>query len=171
MRNRGTLTKLLASVGTALAWFPILATGLLTLGRLGAGRMHQVDYLMPAELFPAVFAGGGLLLWAAVRAHLRRGIIGWGLAVAVGALIAEMALAIATGLASGEREPTGVWWALAVALLAVYTLAIPVIGTAGVLLLRDLFSGRSTKTGGGAPSGQGEETCQTENSTAPVSRS
>jgi len=51
-----------------------------------------------------------------------------------------MALAVATGLASGETEPAGVWWALTVALLAVYTLAIPVIGIAGILLLRDLFN-------------------------------
>jgi hypothetical protein len=32
----------------------------------------------------------------------------------------------------------GVWWSLAAALLAVYTLAIPGIGIAGILLLRDL---------------------------------
>ena len=57
---------------------------------------------MPAELFPVVLVGGGLLVWAAIRAGLRRGIIGWGLAAAVGFLIVSMALAMVTGLASGE---------------------------------------------------------------------
>jgi hypothetical protein len=138
MRKRGILTAVLAAMGTALVWFPILATGLTAVGRIGAGRMVHVDWLMPAELFPAVFAGGGLLLWAAWRARSRLRLIGWGLAVAAGALAAQMALAVVTGLASGDMAPAGVWWALAVALLAVYTLAIPVIGCAGILLLRDL---------------------------------
>ena len=143
MRNRGALTTVLAAAGTALVWFPILATGLTAAGRIGAGRLLRVDYLMPADLFPAVLAGGGLLLWAAWRAHSRRGLIGWGLVVAAGALIAAMALAVVSGLASGLTAPAGIWWTLTIALLAVYTIAIPVMGIAGILLLRDLFPGQS----------------------------
>ena len=100
--------------------------------------MFRFDYLMPAELFPAALVGGGLLMWAALRARSRRGIIGWGLGIAVGSLVGGQALAVATGLASGETEPTGWQWALVLASLGVYSLALVVIGVGGVLLLRDL---------------------------------
>ena len=78
-------------------------------------------------------------MWAALRAHSRRGLIAWGLAVAVGLLIGGQVLATVTGLASGETEPTGWWWALVVASLVLYTFALVEIGTAGVLLVRDVF--------------------------------
>ncbi len=48
-------------------------------------------------------------------------------------------LAVVTGLASGETEPVGWWWALVVASIAVYSLALVAIGVGGVLLLSDLF--------------------------------
>lgn len=97
------LTKILAVVGTVLVWFPILATvTIAVVGSIG-DRVLRFDYLMPAELFPVAFAGGVLLLW--VRA--RRRLIGWGLGIAVGLLVGGQALAVATGLASGEIEPAG----------------------------------------------------------------
>ena len=139
MEKKGALTKGLAVVGTALAWFPILATVLTAAPRLIGGRVFRIDYLMPAELFPFAFVGGGLLMWAALRAHSRRELIAWGLAVAVGLLIAGQVLATVTGLASGETEPTGWWWALVVASLVLYTCTLVEIGTAGVLLVRDVF--------------------------------
>ena len=46
---------------------------------------------------------------------------------------------MATGLASGETQPAGWWWALVLASMVVYSLALVVIGVGGVLLLRDLF--------------------------------
>jgi hypothetical protein len=64
----------------------------------------------------------------------------------VGLLVGGQALAVVTGLASGEAEPTGWGWALVVASLVIYTLALVEIGTAGVLLVRDLF--RAGKKGG-----------------------
>ena len=94
---------------------------------------------MPAELFPVALVGGGLLIWAALRARSRRRIIGWGLGVAVGSLVGGQALAVVTGLASGETEPTGWWWALVLTSIVVYALALVVIGVGGVMLLRDLF--------------------------------
>ena len=133
------LTKILATVGTLLAWFPIAATIVLSAIVTIARGVFLLDYLMPAELFPAALAGGGLLLWAALRAHARRGFIGWGLALMVGLLIGGQALAVATGLASGAIEPAGWPWALVIASLVVYTLTLAAIGVAGLLLLRDLF--------------------------------
>ena len=101
--------------------------------------MFRFDYLMPAELFPVALSGGGLLLWAALRARTRRKLIPWGLGCAVGLLVGGQGLAFATGLASGEIEPVGWWWALVLGAIISYALALVAIGVGGVLLLRDLF--------------------------------
>ena len=139
MEKKGVLTKVLAIVGTVLVWSPILATIVISVAGSIGDRVFRFDWLMPAELFPAAFAGGGLLMWAALQARLRRDLIGWGLGVMVGLLTGGQALAVATGLASGETGPAGWIWALAVASVVVYSLALVEIGAAGVLLVRDLF--------------------------------
>ena len=139
MEKKGVLTKILAIVGTMLVWFPILAPVLLSVAVIIQERMFRFDYLMPAELFPATLVGGGLLIWAALRARSRRRLIGWGLGIAVGLLVGGQVLAVVTGLASGEAEPAGWWWALVLASIVIYTLALVVIGVGGVLVLRDLF--------------------------------
>jgi hypothetical protein len=139
MEKKGIFTKALAISGTVLAWIPILAPVLFaTASRIRAG-MFRLDYLMPAELFPAALAGGSLLLWAALRARARRRLIGGSLASAVVLPVAGQALASVTGLASGRTEPTGWPWALVLASLALYVLALVILGTGGVLLVRDLF--------------------------------
>ena len=139
MEKRDLLTKILAIVGTVFVWFPILAPVLFSVAVIIKGRMFRFDYLMPAELFPAALVGGCLLLWAALRARSRLTLIGWSLGVAVGLLVGGQVLAVVTGLASGETEPAGWWWALILASLVVYSLALVVIGVGGLLLLRDLW--------------------------------
>jgi hypothetical protein len=62
MEKRDAFTKVLAIVGTVLVWFPILAPVLLSVVVLIKGRVFHFDYLMPAELFPAILVGGGLLI-------------------------------------------------------------------------------------------------------------
>lgn len=136
MHTKGLFTKILTIVGTGLVWLPLLAPLLFFVGRIVIGRKGVIDYLMPAELFPAVLLGGGALLWAALRARVRQKLIGWSLGVAVGALVGSQALAVVTGLASGAREATGLWWVIVLALLGVYTLAVIIMGVGGVLLLR-----------------------------------
>ena len=141
MEKKGVFTKAPAMAGTVLVWLPILAPfffALMVSVRARVPLFDHFDYLMPAELFPVALAGGGLLLWAALRARSRRGLIGGGLASAVVLLVGSQALAVVTGLASGETAPTGWQWALVVALLALYVLALVVMGVGGVLLLRDL---------------------------------
>ena len=120
-------------------WFPILAPVILSVLGFIAKRRFLFDYLMPAELFPAALVGGGLLMWAALRARSRRGLIGAGLGSAVGLLVGGQALAVAAGFASGDAEPAGWLWALVLASIAVYSLALVVIAVGGVLLVRDLF--------------------------------
>lgn len=142
LKEAGAFTKTLAVAGSALVWFPILAPGLAALAALTGGRGFRFDYLMPAELFPSALLGGGVLFWAALRARSRRRFIGGSLAAAVCMLVGGQALAVLTGLASGEAEPVGLRWALVVVSLVVYTLSVAAMGVGGILLLRDACSRR-----------------------------
>lgn len=139
MGKRDVFTKILAITGSVLVWLPILAPLIFGLIALIQRGRFLFDYLMPAELFPVVLAGGVLLLWAAFRARLEKRLIGWGLGIAVGILVIGQVLAVVTGLASGEREAVGIWWILVLASLAVYSLAVIVIGIGGVRLVRGLY--------------------------------
>jgi len=144
MKKKNVFTKILAIAGTALVWFPILAPILLSVVFIITNRIFRFDYLMPAELFPFALVGGGLLIWAALRARSRQRLIGWGLGIAAGLLVSRQVLAVVTGLASGEIEPAGWWWILILATLVIYSLALVAIGIGGTLLSRDLFK----KSGG-----------------------
>jgi hypothetical protein len=136
MEKRGVFTKILAMAGCLLVWFPVLAPVLLGFISWISDRRFRFDYLMPAELFPVALVGGTLLLWAAIRARARRRLIGWSLGIAIGMLVGGQALAVVTGLASGETEPTGLWWALVIASIFIYTLALIAMGMGGWMLLR-----------------------------------
>lgn len=139
MGRRDALTKGLAITGTVLIWIPLLLPVVFGLARYARAHMFQVDYLMPAELSPVVALGGGLILWAALRARSRQKLTGWGLGVALVALVVSQVIAVVTGLASGESEAVGWRWALVVGVYALYPLALILVGVGGVLLLRDLF--------------------------------
>lgn len=139
MGNKTTLTKILAILGTVLTWLPVLAPVLFSAARFIQARRFRFDYLMPAELFPLFLAGGLLLLWAAARAHSQRGIIGWSFGIAIVLLFGSQVLAVVTGLASGETEPAGLWWAIMLGAIIAYALTIVVMGVGGIFLLRDLF--------------------------------
>ncbi len=145
--EKGIITKILAIAGTALVWFPILAPVLLSVAVVINNHIFRFDYLMPAELFPLALAGGGLLIWAAIRTRSRLALIGWGFGIATGMLVGGQVLAIVTGLASGETEPAGWWWILVLASLVIYSLALVVMGVGGVLLLRDLYKAPPSSTG------------------------
>jgi hypothetical protein len=139
MRKKGSLAKVLAIVGMVFAWFPILVPVVLSAIVLIVRRMFLFDYLMPAELFPFALAGGGLLIWAAQRTRAYRVIIAGALVIAVAMLVGGQALAVATGLASGATEPAGWLWALVLASLGAFWLALVAVGIGGVLLVRKLF--------------------------------
>lgn len=135
----GKLAKALAVAGTAVVWLPIaamVATG--AIGSIRSGRL-RVDYLMPAELFPVALVGCGLLLLAALLARRRRALFVAGAVLMAGLLLAMQAVAVETGLATGEIGREGWPWALVTALLAGYTLTLLAVGVGGVLLARDLL--------------------------------
>lgn len=133
------LTKVLTWVGVFLAWAPILVPVLLAVVAGFSGRGFRLDYLMPAELFPLALVGGGFLLWAALRAHSHTGLIAWGLGLAFVFLVGSQALAVVTGLATGETEPGGWQWAMVVSALFLYILALMMMGIGGILLLQDVI--------------------------------
>lgn len=139
MNQKNTLAKILAISGTVLVWLPVLAPLFFAIiAWFGMRRLH-FDYLIPAELFPAVLVGGGVLLWAALRSRLHVKWIAWSFGSAVGVLVIGQVIAIVTGIASGRIEPIGLPWAAVVASLALYVLAVILLGVGGILLLRALF--------------------------------
>jgi phosphoglycerol transferase MdoB-like AlkP superfamily enzyme len=139
------MTKALAITGAILAWFPILAPVGLTLALFINQRIFRFDYLMPAELFPAALLGGGLLYWAARRQRSHYRIIGWSLVLAIVMLVAAQGLAVFTGLASGETAPTGWPWALVLASLVIFWLALIALGLSGLALVLKLIRSRPAR--------------------------
>ena len=113
-------------------WIPIIAPIGLGFVSLGTDGIYRFDYLMPAELGILVFVGGVLLFWATSRAGSRQSIVSWGLILAAGGMTILMAL--------GDVIPGSVEWAIVIAMLAVYSAAVIVMGVGGALLWRDLFS-------------------------------
>lgn len=142
MSPKNSFTKIAIIGGTILVWFPLVAP--VGIGIIFYIAKHQFlfDYLMPAELSLVALGGGGLLLWAAWRTHSRGKLIGWGFGLAIAFLVGGQALAVVTGLASGEIAATGWPWWLVLASLGIYSLAVLAMGVGGVLLWRDLWRGK-----------------------------
>jgi hypothetical protein len=138
MAKKDVFSRTLAISGTCLVWIPLLLPLIFSAASFIGDGIFRLDYLIPAELFPVALAGGGLVLWAALRAGARRGLIGAGLGVAIGALVGGQALAVITGLASGTAEPSTWLMGLVLGSLGVYLLALVEIGVGGILLAREL---------------------------------
>jgi hypothetical protein len=139
MGNKGVFTKMLAIVGAVLVWFPILAPVLLLMAGLIGEGVFRFDYLIPAELFPFALLGGLMMLWASLRAQVHLKLIAWGLGAAVVLLGGSQGLAVVTGLANGTTTPGGWAWALVLAALIGFIIALVAVGIGGVLLLRDVY--------------------------------
>ncbi|NTW09001.1 MAG: hypothetical protein HGA28_05480 [Anaerolineaceae bacterium] len=145
MHKKNVLTKILAIAGTILVWLPVIALVVITGSVLLRRGEFHVDYLIPAELFPVFLGGGLLLLWAAIRAKRYRLWIGAGLG-AVGVLIVTgQAIALLTGLATGETERGGWQWALVLGAIILYDLAVIVVVVGVILLIRLLFRKSTTE--------------------------
>ncbi len=139
MNQKDNFTKILAVFGTLFVIIPVLAPIVFSIIFLISRGLFRIDYLMPAELFPAVLIGSGLLIWAAVRARARRGLIIASFAVGIVLLFGGQLLAVATGLASGATEPTGFWWAFTLGTIIAFDLAVAATSIGGILLTIDLF--------------------------------
>ena len=142
MDDKRGVFKILVVAGTVLVWIPIVAPVLFSVLVLLTRPVFHLDYLMPAELFPAALLGGLLLLWAAIRVRSRGKLVGGGLAIATLLWVGGQALAVVTGLASGRTRWAGGGGALAAAWIGAFDLALLVTAVAGFLLLRDVFGRR-----------------------------
>lgn len=138
MEKRNVITKTMAITGTVLTAIPVLAPLLFSLVALFTRRRFLFDFLIPAEWFIVVALGGVLLLWAALRAHLRVRWIAWSVGLAFGCLFGGMVVASLSGLSTGAIEPEGIWFILALAAFVLYDLGVVSLAINGVLLLRDL---------------------------------
>ena len=139
MDKRGVFSRVLAIAGTVLAWLPLAAPLVFAFASLASDGRFRFDYLMPAEVFPVALVAGAVLLAAAILARAYVRWIAASLAAAVLLLVASQAIAWFTGLATGRIEAAGWPWALTLAALVGYELAVAALGVGGALLIRGLF--------------------------------
>ena len=139
MKRVAVWVRAVCVVGTIVVSVPVLAPLVFTRwGGLGTDHFN-FDWLMPAELFPLAFLGGLVLLGVALRVHLHRALVAWGLGIAAASLVTGLGFASVSGLASGATQPVGPpMWFLA-AMLAIYTAAVTEMAIAGIILSRDLM--------------------------------
>jgi hypothetical protein len=140
------LTKSLVITGVLLTWFPILATLVTAVLASIIEQSFLFDFLMPAELGSFAILGSVLLLWAAIRMRSMVKPIAWSLVLMIILLFGSQALAIASGLASGERPPSDAMFYLVTGMLMLYSLILVIPAILSTRLLRDVFN---TETSGG----------------------
>jgi len=142
MKSKFIIAKISGIFGLILVWFPVLAT--LITGSVFSFRTghFQMDYLMPAELFPFVILGGALLFLAAFFSNTRKLLYGLLLGLMLISFIGINIAALATGLASGEREPGDWATTLVNGLLVVYNVSLVMMSIYGVKLVVDLFKNK-----------------------------
>jgi hypothetical protein len=142
--KKSGITKTIAIIGTLLVSLPLLAPIIFSLIFLLRSGMFHFDYLMPAEFFPLVLVGGGLLLWSAFRMRSYIKLIGWSYGMAIFLLIASQAIAVLSGLASGKIGTDSPFIVTVIAGIAGYILMDILMTVGGLLMLRDLhlFNGK-----------------------------
>jgi len=139
MDKKNMFTKILAILGSILVWLTLLAPvffWLLFALRREVINLEHFDYLIPAELFPLALVGGGLLVWAALRARKYIKLVAGSLSLAIVALFSGQLLAVLTGLATGETKLGGWQWAVVLGAIGIYILALVGLGVGGILLSR-----------------------------------
>jgi hypothetical protein len=101
-RNGKMLTRIPVVIGTILVWVPTAFT--VITGAVGSimERRFLLDYMMPAELFPAALMGSLLLLWTAVRSRRRMKSVAVSIALAALFLAGRVTVASVTGLTAGK---------------------------------------------------------------------
>ncbi|MBN2677596.1 MAG: hypothetical protein JXR32_05965 [Anaerolineaceae bacterium] len=137
MEKKDLFTKILAITGFVLVWLTILAPVFFAIMSLVRGGGFRFDYLMPAELFIGVLAGGFLLLWAALRARSHVKWISWALILAVLMLVGGQSLAVVTGLADGTSGEG--WFPVVLGMIVLYDLLVVALGVGGWCLIRELY--------------------------------
>lgn len=138
MEKRLVASRVLAVAGTVVLWLVVAAPLVLALVSLASRGGFRFDFLIPGEVFPAVLAGGALLVAAAILARARIRPIAAVLAAAVALLAASQLVAWRTGLAAGRIEAEGLPFTATMSLFVGYDLAVVALAVLGTLLVRDL---------------------------------
>ena len=138
MKNKDLLIKIFAYVGTVLIWIPILLPIFLGLVSLVREGLFRFDFLLPAELFAVILSGAVLLIWAVFLAKTNRVAVLVSFGIAIASLVGSQVVAVLTGLASGESEPTGSPWIIVTALIGIFNLSVIGLGIVGTFLIRKL---------------------------------
>jgi hypothetical protein len=97
------------------------------------------DFMMPAELGVFAILGSCLLLWGAIRLKRMIKPIAWSLALMIILLFGSQALAVATGLATGERPPSDAMFYVVAGMLMMYSLILVIPAILGTRLVREAF--------------------------------
>jgi len=133
VQKRQGLTRVLAILGTVLLCLPVILVVVLTVG----GVPKEVGWLPffavgAMDVFPVVALGGGLMLWAAIRAHSPCRVLGWSLAAPVGSIV--------FGVVWSQPVPTGGWvLVVTAALVVLYWIGLLISGVSGISLLGSLY--------------------------------
>lgn len=138
-KQKSALTKIFAVAGTAMLWAPILFMFLTAITGSIARKALLMDYLMLAELFPAVALGMALLLAASLMTRLYRKWFIWGCAATVATLVGGQLIAMLSGLASGAREPEGIFFAIVIGFIVLFDLIVIAFAILAVFLIKKLF--------------------------------
>jgi hypothetical protein len=139
MKTRLIIAKILAIAGNVLVGLPLLTPIVFGLISLISTGQFRFDYLMPAEFFLAVLAGGVLLLVAAIMARMRIKLIAWTLGAVVCTLVVLIVVPILTGADKAVEGPSRGLMVIFQVLIGLYWLAILALLSGGKYLLRDLF--------------------------------
>ena len=147
MEKRNRLAKALAIVGVVLLALPLLIPFVFSLRFIGRPGGLRIDYLMPFEVYPVTLVGTALLLWASLRARVRRKAVAWSIAGMIGGLVLAGVSARVTGIATSVEQLETWRYVLTAALGAFSLIAQVALIVVGVLIIRDLS--RTTNTGAG----------------------
>lgn len=139
MKDTNLLIKIMLVVGVILLGVPLLLPVVLGFFALAQSGRYIFDYLMPAELFVVVLTGAVLVLIAAILARRRVKITAWLVGVVVVTLAALFVIPQLTGLSCTTEGAAGAWIPVMHIILAVYWVAVLVLGVCGKLLLGDLI--------------------------------
>ena len=142
--KKNFLTKSLVIAGVILTWFPILATLITAVLASIIEQSFLFDFLMPAELGVFAILGSSLLLWGAIRLKSMIKPIAWSLALMIILLFGSQALAVASGLATGERPSSDAMFYVVTSMLMMYSLILVIPALLGTRLLREAFNTESS---------------------------
>jgi hypothetical protein len=115
--------RVLTLAGTVLLFLPI--GFMLLTSAVGSITRKQflMDYMIPSELFPIIFAGAVMLTVASFRTGCRKKQSVFLLVIMCAALFASQAVAVLTGLASGRTAAEGLPLYTVLTLMALYNIA------------------------------------------------